>query len=1103
MKKRIKSTILLLIFLSNLIPASFPVSVVFSQEEAGEQGDVLIIDSDTVWRGDLDFGSYDYIYIENGATLKIESGSSVKLRRLELWDGRIEAIGTSDKKITISSAPFVSLSEEENDKYCFTRPSGTIYFQGYGDEDGDPESVFEYVEFVDMGEKLSYDSNNCSSMSIRDKKKGFFNIAYAAQENKNSPAIAYYSGKVRIFNSSFYDNDYADIVVDMNSYEDENDMGYFYVSNVNFLSESGKDALISNAISHSDASACVKDCESWSGSCADECFASAIIHHPEKIIFENNWYGSVDGPANETFSEGVRLSGDYVLKEWSLTEHNLFNSGISNVFFLPGIKASKLYKKGVLDTKDQLWPPNYFGNDLENLYLSEDGKSLESVYTKDVITEVGFPGIGVNIYKTFIDKLEALEEEQVIADYDIFAYDWRQNTEDVAENGTAYENGIKSAIGTLQSLSESSKSGKVTIIAHSNGGLLAKAIMLKLEDAGLSDKVDKIVFIGTPQMGTPLAVLSMLYGYDESAILGTLISRKEARNLAQNMPGAYGLLPSGKYFERVEEQFISFLSEKTRYKDFYDAYGESIGSLVEFKDFLLGEKDKREKPKEGELEKENVLNESLLAQAIEMHERLDNWIPPSKLSVVQIAGWGLDTVSGVEYKEKEQVSCVVRTNSYPICLPNGEFEPIYEPKFTVDGDKVVVAPSALMLSNAPNIKRYWVDLWSYNDSWIHFNREHKDILEVDSVVEYLENYIKNNVLLPNYFSSDKPAFNENRSRLRMSLYSPLDIHLYDEAGNHTGPKVIDIDGQKVTIFEQAIPNSYYYQFGERKYVGFSGGEKVKIEMDGYAEGAYTLKVEEIKLLEDGEKVSLFTEFANMPVSEKTTVFLEIPQNGLAEISELRADFDGDGSNDYLVAPVQNGTATLADTQAPEISIFEPQSKAYLNDRKMEIRYLALDDVSESENITVEIFIDEKKDESETIDLPFLEIGEHETLAVAIDEIGNICKKKVIFEVISDLPSVFSNINLYAQAGMIRKNEAKVLRQMVNNLIRLEKLSELVKNSKHIKLKDKEKLEKTINRLLEKHIGSVMEFIKKRPDRFVSREAKSLLMGSLEYVKRNY
>jgi hypothetical protein len=504
------------------------------------------------------------------------------------------------------------------------------------------------------------------------------------------------------------------------------------------------------------------------------------------------------------------------------------------------------------------------------------------------------------------------------------------NVEDIAREGTPYPQSVtRSLTGDLDTLAQSSKSGKVTIVAHSNGGLLAKALMLELEKSGQLDKIDKIVFVGTPQMGTPLSVLSLLYGYDESLLAGTLISREDARTLAENMPGAYGLLPSETYFSRMIEPFMKFSSENTRYKQFKNAYGDALDSFDELKTFLSGSGDGRAKPDASDVESENTLNAKLLAQAEETHRRLDTWTPPANIEVIQIAGWGLDTVSGVEYTEKEKTRCYASPSGggaqIPSCTGMGEYEPVYDPTFTVDGDEVVTAPSALMLADAPNVKRYWVNLHDYNDVSI-VNRGHKDILEVDSLGQFLSNivYGQNLTELPEFIKTTRPIdYDGAKPRLRMSLYSPLDIHLYDSTGRHTGPKKITVDGQEQTIIETAIPNSYYYRFGERKYVGFGEGDDIRVEMDGYDSGSYTLKLEEVKPTATGEETLAHTTFEHLPVTSETKVSIAVPATGLSDLSPLSADVNGDGKDDYSVKPVPNGTATL-DMIAPEAKIgFDP------------------------------------------------------------------------------------------------------------------------------------------------------------------------------------
>lgn len=838
--------------------------------------------------------------------------------------------------------------------------------------------------FQVLSENSDYENNDFSNNETGLTLYGNYNTLRKNTISGNSSSNFYIESSDMSTNDIGTDNliDNKPIYYEKNiadkEYDSADDIGTFYcvncqnitIKNVSFSGKAAQlvfwhtDNSLVEGLSSADKSTAVALYYSSNNTIKKSDFASIRIYKQSNgnkvvnnnIMTDDSGYTVVSSSVRNSFQEDLPVGGNY----WKANKTNcndsnndkicdtsyIFDggqdsypwakefdfaapSGNSNVMFLPGIKASRLYEKDSAGDEDQLWEPNYFGNDLEQLALDESGESVNhDVYTRDVIDEIGtsWMGLGPNIYKTFKEKLDSLKNDGAINDFNIFAYDWRQSVEDVAKNGTPYPDGeIKSAVGELKKLAEDSKSKKVTIVAHSNGGLLAKAIMLELQKSGEAEKVDKIVFVGTPQMGTPKAILSLLYGYDESMVFGTLMTRAEARTFAENMPGAYGLLPSKKYFKETQEPLINFSSQNTKYKSFLDAYQGNINSFDEFQKFLTGEGDHRVKPDENDVESENVLNGNILDEAAKMHEQMDNWTPPSTVQVIEIAGWGLDTISGVNYSEKEKAECYFYLDYVvPSCAGTGKYEPSYEPKFTVDGDKVVTAPSALMLPEGENVKRFWVDLYGYNDNNVP-DRDHAGILETESIEQFITNILKNgdySSSLPEYIKKTRPDDYENaKPRIRMSLYSPLDIHLYDEAGHHTGPKeVMDGHGNKKTILEEGIPNSYYYQFGERKYVGVPGGEKITMKMDGYGDGAYTLKMEEVALTSAGETPISHTTFANLPVSPETNVSLDIPETGIEKMPPLQADFDGDGNNDYAVVSVPNGEATLPDLIAPETKI---------------------------------------------------------------------------------------------------------------------------------------------------------------------------------------
>jgi hypothetical protein len=896
----------------------------------------VVIDQDTTWDKDMVFTDPNKdIVVVDGATLTIEKGVHIELAsRLNVYLGRIVVNGKAEDNVIFTKTALENLQFPDGYDSSYGYPVfGMINFEDSSWEYGAEPSIMRFTQFDGLGMA----SGGGPIMVMNNTESLFFPVAQAAELNfdENSfyttfPAIKLTRGRLRIENSSFINNQSVDIMVDANRDFSAPRSGSLEVVNSNFEGNQQNVALLSRARVYY-----------W-----DDYWGSSVFADNGAVKFTNNWYGNESGPIADSnpSGSGEELLGVYTLNGWSATKHeNTISGGPSNVLFLPGIKTSRLYKSGALGTEDQLWPPNYFGNDLQDLALDENGNSQNEVYTRDILTETPTGG---NLYKTFLDQLATLKSEKTINDYKAFPYDWRESVEDIAKYGTMNESlEMNSLLDTIKSLSETSKSKKVTIVAHSNGGLVAKAVMLELEKQGLAEKVDKIIFVGTPQLGTPLSVLTLLYGYDEeSTFLQGLISREDARTLSENMPGAYGLLPSDEYFSRMEKPFITFSSEQTRYKSFKNAYGSDVDNFSEFKNFLLGMDDKRSKPNSSDVEAENILNENILGDASAIHGRLDAWTPPASVQVIQLAGWGLDTISGVEYSEKEKVVCSSGGREIPVCVRSGEYEPIYDPQWTVDGDKVVTTSSALMLSEVENVKRYWINLYEHNDNNIP-DREHKSLLEVADVGKFILDNLKNNpeTSLEEFIKASRPDdYVDAKPRLRASLYSPLDINLYDDVGNHTGPAGKDENGQ--TIFEENIPNSYYYQFGERKYVGFPSGEKIRIEMDGYALGSYTLKLEEIKLTETGEETAAHTVFENLPTTADTMVKLEIPETGIAKALPLQADVDGDGANDYLVESVPNGTAILDITPPEAVIKFDPGTQ------KLDIG--GVDDVSQTVSVAI-------------------------------------------------------------------------------------------------------------------------------------------------------
>ncbi|NLC31129.1 MAG: hypothetical protein GX765_03715 [Candidatus Moranbacteria bacterium] len=823
--------------------------------------------------------------------------------------------------------------------------------------------------------------------------------------------------------------------------------------------------------------------------------------------FTNNYWDDLN--SSETCQNNKNVSsclsnswGNFKIDPWQTDPNFSYEEGASSVLFLPGIKASHLYKYDNDGDEDELWVPNWFGDDIEELKLNSNGKSINDVFVKNGgILETTIKG---DIYNSFIDDLKKMKAENTISDYNAFAYDWRQSVEDIVENGTPYENNqIKQVLSEIDTLAQTSKSGKVTIVAHSNGGLVAKMIVKEIKDRGLENKVDKIILVGTPQMGTPIAILSFLYGYEES--LPTLLSQEDARELIENMPGAYGLLPSREYLSRLEddEEIVEFSAPNTeRGKKFIEIYGNNIDSFEEFRNFLLGDADRRLKPEKDEIELENKLNTKLLDEAIAIHSELDNFSWPEEVKIIQIAGWGLDTIKGIEYKEKHKIKCITPSypTSFPSCYESGEYELIPEPTFTIEGDKIVIVPSALMLNDGVNTERYWINLSELS------KKVHGNIFEVDNIREFIENQIKNKETdLPKYMSDKKPEITEGISpRIRMRLYSPLDIHVCDKLDNCVGYGEIETAEGAQKIINEDLNNSYYFQLGERKYLGFDedNGE-VEIRLDGYGEGSYTLEIEEVEITNEGENITNFITYKNLPTSDKTKVSLTIPEGGLADISDLEADYDGDGGKNYVIESRVNQENVMPDMIAPQIEIISPESRVYEKDETMAVSLNISDNVSDLENIKVNKILNGEKLTKDVVDLSLLRTGQHIFAIEATDEAGNQAREQVKFELSTDIKTLQKNLDHFYDLGLIRSSQEK---KMINNKLELiQRELEFyysIKNNIFIKNKTKKRILGVLKKTIQIHLDILSNKIEQDKKSYATM-IKEVIIDDINFIKNNF
>ena len=621
----------------------------------------------------------------------------------------------------------------------------------------------------------------------------------------------------------------------------------------------------------------------------------------------HNWWGSASGPYHPTLNvggTGNAVSDDVAFSPW-LTSRSLRitqkkptnGSGgqpiaqacCSSVLFIPGLEASRLYATsstllGSLTgsvTENQLWEPG-LNSQNDQLFLDKNGSSIRSIYTKDVIKTSNEVASNQDIYQHFTDMLDGLARSGTIAAWQAYPYDWRLDPESIVADGTRLADVLAKLEPTVLALAGASKTGKVTIVAHSNGGILAKLLLSKLQVDGKSALVDTLAMVAVPQLGTSLAIPALLSGYGQSLGWGWLLGESTAQQLAQNMPSAYMMLPSAAYFSAMGPAVL-FDASLDAISNLHKIYGSAITTVTAMENFLAGSADHRI----GNQPLLAMANNLLITNAYAEHLTLNAWQAPKGIFVVQIGGVGLNTLSASRYYAR-QIN--------PLELPVLDMEP----QFTSLGDTTVVAASATADQSATS---YYVDLAGYN-GFANENRGHADILEAEPAEKLLSAIIQKTNLklsvLPRFISTSIPEIYKTNSGAmeEISVHSPVALDIYDNQGHHTGLTASGVQNQ--------IPNSYYLPFGEGKYAGVPADTMGKVVLSGEAAGTFTLDI-----TKGGAK----TEFTDIPVLPVSMATFDLSSTA----PMLRVDFDGDGTTDEIISSATSSSLTTHITSLKKIT----------------------------------------------------------------------------------------------------------------------------------------------------------------------------------------
>ena len=487
-----------------------------------------------------------------------------------------------------------------------------------------------------------------------------------------------------------------------------------------------------------------------------------------------------------------------------------------------------------------------------------------------------------------------------------YPYDWRYDPRDVVENGTL----TKVGDGTLQQIYledvieemvSSSATGRVTVVAHSNGGLVAKALINKLVAEGKAGMVDQLITIGTPAWGTPVDIGAMLHGDGQNNGFGFITYAPEVRAAAATMPGPYALLPSSAYFSHIAGPVATFASGGMS-TPFHNTFPSGISSATDLASFatdaygldvLITDPNALNVPYR--------LSSALVEKAATFHDTFDDWTPPAGLKVTSIAGWGQLTTYRYDYAEH-----VGHTLCFDIlqgfnCKKQPAF--VHVPRKTEDGDDTVVSPSATGGGG---------DVWYFNAQ--RFNDDdrgniiHQDITSASPIQNSILDLLEGKSIVEDYIGNIKPV-GKGTPLTIIGAESPVNILVTDTAGNETG--IVPIPGKSGLYFaKHDIPGSAVDISGENKFITLPAGAAYSVVATGYASGPATLFTES---LDAAGAVTASTTLSDIPVATSTTVTFSLGSGGA--LSPATVDLDGNGSVDTIVTPLPGGTTSFATAES--------------------------------------------------------------------------------------------------------------------------------------------------------------------------------------------
>ncbi len=474
-----------------------------------------------------------------------------------------------------------------------------------------------------------------------------------------------------------------------------------------------------------------------------------------------------------------------------------------------------------------------------------------------------------------------------------FPYDWRYGVSGKYADGKTNSDLLEEKI---QAILTQTGADRVDVVAHSMGGLIVKKYVIENQS---DSHINKAVFVGVPNTGSPEAVKILLQG-DNFGI--PWLADAEIKKIAVNMPASYDLLPSQKYYND-SGSFVTVINA--------DQATEKKLNYNETKSFLTDD---------------HGLNALGLTNAESLHTTsFDNYD-------LRTAGIDLYAVDGCRAPTMSNITQITRGTLL------GDDVDYRNIKWGL-GDGTVPLQSATNLPIDESKKYY--SLAGDHGKMLSQNGSRQQIVNLiaNTSLDTGKDFMHGDRVTGDIITQDVGKCQLNGKAI--VVLSPVDITVTDQNGNKLGL------AQDQSVMNQ-IPGADFEIWGDpaspagrHKFIFLptDNGENYSINMQGTGSGTYTIKVQDIA----GSEILKTEVFSNLPVTQnltgqinllpnQTTLAVKQNENSNTETILPQATITQEQSDD-LISPVSK--TTLSGTAG--------QPGFYKSD--VAVKILATDDLS--------------------------------------------------------------------------------------------------------------------------------------------------------------